>query len=254
MIYLLRRHSLPSYSAMSTWLEDIHFMVWLADLWKKVFGEDMPRFPEANDAGGNFVYKIETELFPLDTRGMDSDYNNGCTAHEIFGWHIPIYGYGLAWEAEGLIDQPEWARPVVAAVSMFYGISGPGDADYLYLVESGVDIETIDQTLDWIGDFDRAVSLLSALEPPLDALATVFKIVTKGSGNPFLDTVDLFWRYEYIDEGDYCWCEVCIGHLTEKWKEVKDEISHLQKYRDAFGATIFSSTVVDAMINLEQRE
>jgi hypothetical protein len=238
---------------MSEWLRDLDFIVWLGDLWKKVLDEEMPKFVEANDAGGSFVYRIETELFPLDTRAMDCDYNNGCNAHEIFGWYIPIYGYGLAWEVEEFIDQPAWAKPVIAAVAMLCGISdAAGDMYHLYLIENNVDLDTIDETLGWITDYRRAVDLLSSLDSPLDALATVYKITTKGSGNPFLDTVDLFWRYEFANCGDYCWCEACISRLAKKWQEVEGEISHLQQYKNAFGASITTDMVIDAMINLEK--
>jgi hypothetical protein len=40
--------------------------------------------------------------------------------------------------------------------------------------------------------------------------------------------------------------------LAKKWQEVEGEISHLQQYKNAFGASITTDMVIDAMINLEK--
>jgi hypothetical protein len=109
--------------------------------------------------------------------------------------------------------------------------------------------------IEWPNYYRRAVRCLELLDTPFDGLAALYECVRGDSGNPFLDSPDMMWRYEY-QYGDYYWDLEDIRQLQRAYGEVRERLEDLQVYLDWYdeqGEYQAGRQVAELLLSIEGR-
>jgi len=277
----LVRRRLPRYHAVAFWLSECISRSHITYLWREVFAAEPPP-GSAFDAQVEFVGRVCQELFPVDTGAMDDLLTSGADPME---YPIMVGGWGVPWEIEGFHGVHPADRPMVAVVytagaGRCVAVLGYCRED-LWLEEPiadwwaghGLDcaaselpdrlalrlrsprLRSGQAGLAWAADPERAEALLRRLEPPLDGLATLYRCVLKGTGNPFLDLPFGAVQGEYLMGGDfdYFWDPGDVRTLARRYAEVRDEVARLDRYYEWFEDTPGAEQhVVETLTRLEE--
>lgn len=225
----LARFRLPQYSALAELLGDL-------DVWrqaKRLWTHFCPTLPLPHgDAWGLEGTWLEMcgEFFPLSVAVdemllMTED-------HPLLG-PVDYESWGIAWEA-GFSELEDAAKPLAAAVA--WGLTpttGWEDATFSfqdqateYLTELG--LAPLDK--DGARQYSWIRTRLAALPAPFDGLATLYECLRRDSGNPFLDTVAVFWRAEFETDDYFEWEIDQVETLRRNWAAARPKIEHLLAY------------------------
>lgn len=254
----LRQFVLPRYSILKTILSTYGLAGTLATLYKKLFDESIPLSESIDELFIDLAYRIDKELFPLDTEYLDREFNEGVEVAETMDEWLPYASFGVAWEVESFSDLDPHVQPMVALYVLYYSGNmthnlhyDATEEVYEWWEDHGVSMNVFED-LSWPQYPGRAWEAMRALPAPLNGLATLWRCVEKASDNPFLDAVPM-WSYRYIeyDDPEYSWTYDDISYLKEIYP--RGEIEALLAYIDWFAQTpgIATLRVIKALLTLE---
>jgi hypothetical protein len=196
VVQALTRYRLPSYGAIADRLGGYKEYHNMAELWRELFGDELPVLGGLQAAERELLVRINRELFPLN--GLYADY----LVYErefdhpplVEGWHeIPFAAWGIEWEVEDFSNFDTLACLMIAVV--FNHVCEGAGSDRERLIEwwwaHGI---RPPRRYTWPSDAVWAVEHLEALPQPFSALAVVYQCVRKETGNPWFDYCDYYFE------------------------------------------------------------
>jgi hypothetical protein len=184
----------------------------------------------------DFLASVDRHMFPLDEDWINDAYS---AEENPLDGPIQYLSYGLPWEVQGTkID-----ACAVPLLGTFYHLLTvePGLEDGLDDLESNVERwrEEHFGALDIPEEFGTDIAVyqkLVKLEEPFNGLAVVWEMLTRDSGNIFIDSVPPMYHYEYDMTYDYnyYWEPECMRDLIRLYQNVKADIDKVIDYKTWF--------------------
>jgi hypothetical protein len=215
----------------------------LVILWRTFFPDvPIPKDMDFREVTIELYSLVNATLFPLEWQAIDVWYEvDEQDNYHPFHYTIDYESGGVPWEALGLHELSYHLQPLFATVAP------------LLVPDNGWDSIYIRQAADWLNkwDFQLEVGLpqdtglaklrkaLAAQPSPFNGLATLLDMLTRNSGNPFIDALPGGWRmeYDYHSEWEFYWNVEGLRQLTDFYKKARPLIDNTHDYYQWYNHT-----------------
>lgn len=215
---------LPRYSSLALQLTTLAYRGTLRELWREL-APDTPPATDLEELQGELVALVHHEHFPLDLEILDEMVGNG----EGFPLQGPIMieGQGVG---EYYHDHNDHRDPVAPLRLLVDPEIHHRDRSRWWRERGHLDPATLAPT--WLGaEHEPIIRALAELPAPLDALADLYQMIHRITGNAFLDTGPHDWdQWEF-----WYWCAADIRTLAEHFKAAQPAIARCDAYYHWFG-------------------